>query len=112
MKTLMCFFLIFSLAIIPAIFVMAKEEGEKKKEVSLGMEMIQIGGGVRALAIKGMKIHKEGDLLVLEGTKEFVARKFIEIDGRIDGLESKEENLEKGIEQLREELRALQQEVK
>lgn len=105
MKNFICLLLAF-IFILPPLFIMA-QEGEEE-EVPPGMEVIKIGD-VRAIVIIGSKIKKQGDLLILEGTKEFVARKFIETDKRISELEAKGISFEKELEQLRKELKELEE---
>ncbi len=98
---LLIFFFVFSSA-----FVVAQEETEE--EVPPGMEIIKIND-TNVIAIKGTKIKKKGDLLVIEGTKEFVARKLLEIDSKFSKLEEKNKSLEKEINNLKETLTELKE---
>jgi len=82
-------------------FAIAQKNEEE--EVPPGMEVLKIGD-VRVITIIGTKIKKQGDLLVVEGTKEFVARKFIEMEDRFSEIDGKTKGLEKEVKKLKEAL--------
>ncbi len=99
------FLLILSL-VFSASFIIAEESDE---EAPPGMEVIQIGDA-KVITIKGTKIKKKGDLLVVEGTKEFVARKFIELEETFSKLEERTSRLEKEVEKLKKTLGEIEKE--
>jgi hypothetical protein len=108
MKKNICAISIFGLLFFTA-SVWAQED-QNEEEVPPGMEIVKVGD-VRAVVIKGTKIQKKGDLMVLEGTKEFVARKFLEYDENMSGLKTRDSDIEKELEQLRKELNELKEKV-
>ena len=83
---------------------------QQDEEIPPGMEVIKIGDA-RTIVIKGTKIKKKGDLLIVEGTKEFVARKFLETDRAFSEMQTMEDKIQKEIEQLKRELEELKDRV-
>jgi len=103
------FYLLLILALVfSATFLIAQEVSEE--EVPPGMEIIKIND-TKVITIKGTKIKKKGDLLVIEGTKEFVARKFLDVDGHFSEIEEKTKRLEKEINELKETLNELKENI-
>jgi len=105
MKITFYLLLIFAFLFSPA-FIAAGEE----IEVPPGMEIIKIND-TNVIAIKGTKIKKKGDLLIIEGTKEFVARRFLEVDKQFSKIEEKTKYLEREINILKETLNELKENI-
>jgi len=100
-----------SLVLIFVFFVFASRGiAQQDEEIPPGMEVIKIGDA-RTIVIKGTKIKKKGDLLIVEGTKEFVARKFLETDGTFSEMKVMEDKIRNEIEQLKKELEELKDRV-
>jgi hypothetical protein len=101
MKKISPFILIFILA-FPAVLIAA--EGDKNKEVPVGMELISVGKVHKVLVPEGTKMHKKGSLLIMENINEYVARSMHDMKESILKIEANEEKLKKEIEQLKEDL--------
>jgi hypothetical protein len=89
-----------------AVFVMAQED-KKEENVPLGMEIMEIGQA-KLLVPKDIKFHKEGDLVVLENSAEYVARRLSEMEERLEKIEAKEKELSEKLEQLNKILNEIQ----
>jgi hypothetical protein len=78
-------------------------------EVPEGMEAIPIGGGGSTLIVpKGAKTTKVGAQIIVEGTKEYMARMVEEMGARLDAMEKKQEELLNEIETLKKTVEELQ----
>ena len=94
------------------IFVFAQSEEKKqnpvyeiKQEIPEGMEAVQIGGSAQLIIPKGAKTKKVGAQIIVEGTKEYMSRRFSEIDAQI-------EQIKKTQEAITEELKTLSDAIK
>ena len=103
MKIIMIPVLIFVLS-ISASHALAQEEanGETKQKIPEGMEEIQIGGSAKLIIPKGAKVTKVGAQLIVEGTKEYMARKVSEMEERLAAIEKNQEDLKNEIQTLAE----------
>ena len=72
-------------------------------EIPPGMELIN-KGGIRMIVPKGMKITKKGSLMTMEGSDEFSARNFDEMNTRFEKLEAGQKDLSKTVEDLKKEV--------
>lgn len=107
MRHIKIFFLILFL-LASGSFVIAQDEPKQEVMVNKadlkipeGMEAIQIGGSAKLIVPKGAKTRKVGAQIIVEGTKEYMARRFAELDKRITELEKREELLKKEIDALK-----------
>ena len=94
------------------IFVFAQSEEKKqnpayeiKQEIPEGMEAVQIGGSAQLIIPRGAKTKKVGAQIIVEGTKEYMSRRFSEIDAQI-------EQIKKTQEAITEELKTLSDAIK
>ena len=93
MRKLLLIFLL-GVCAFSAISVFAKDQED---EPPVGMEFIETGKSSRILVPKGVKSKKVGSKIVVEGTREYMARRFEEIDQRLEKIEQKQEELNKKI---------------
>ena len=76
-------------------------QDNQTEEIPPGMETIQVGTA-KAIAPKGTKVYKRDNIITMESTQEFLARKVVEIEGRLTELEDEKERLKKDIEELKQ----------
>lgn len=95
-------FILMLVLVFSAIFVAAPEDKNKKEEVPVGMERLEIRKGLEIIVPEGTKMRKQANIFMLEGVNEYVARKFHELRKRIGKLEFSVEELKKEIKQLKE----------
>jgi len=69
-----------------------------------GMEKIRLGGSAELLVPEGAKTRKVGAQVIVEGTKEYMARRFSEMEKKIADLEKRQAELEAELKALRKEL--------
>jgi hypothetical protein len=88
---------------------MCAEKGEDLESGRLppGMMMENIGGS-NVLVPQGTRIRREGDLRIVEGTGEYAARKFLDIDAHLKRIDSELEALRKEMEELKKSISAIQ----
>ena len=67
-------------------------------EVPIGMEIIMVKPGMKQIVPKGTKVSKKGDLIVLEDSNEYSARRFEEMENRFKSLEAELDTFKKGLE--------------
>ena len=90
MRRFFCFLIL--IIAISAIFNIAAKAKEELKAPP-GMEIIEISG-VKYIVPQGAEVRKKGGLIVLEGHNEYVARRFSELEQRIEAIEKKIEDLQ------------------
>ena len=90
MRRFFCF-LILIIATSAIFNIVAKAKEELKAPP--GMEVIEISG-VRYIVPQGSEVRKKGGLIILEGHNEYVARRFLEFEQRIEAIEKKIEDLQ------------------
>lgn len=100
------FLLLLSLFILYSLYGIAKED--KEEEIPAGMEIIQVGDGQRLYVPQGTKTRKVGAQLILQDNSEYVAKKFLEMEGYLKTLEEKLAELKKEIEQLKKAISDIQ----
>ncbi|MFA5060045.1 MAG: hypothetical protein WC676_05405 [Candidatus Omnitrophota bacterium] len=66
-----------------------------------GMEAVQIGASAVLIIPKGAKTRKVGAQIIVEGTKEYMARKTFEIEERLLEIEKRQSDMAKDIESLK-----------
>lgn len=77
-------------------------EAQQKEELPPGMEIIEIGD-VKHLVPIGTKVRKESGVVILEGHNEYMARRFIGVEQRLEKIESELEEIRKTIEEIKKE---------
>ncbi len=65
----------------------ASAQDATKREIPEGMEEIQIGGSAKLIVPKGAKIRKGGAQVIVEGTKEYMTRRFFEMEQQLTELQ-------------------------
>lgn len=73
-------------------------EENNDDEVPIGMEVIMVRPGMKQIVPKGTKVSKIGDLIVLEDSNEYSARRFEEMENRFKSLEAKQDAFKKDLE--------------
>jgi len=73
-------------------------EEAHNEEVPVGMEIIMVKPGMKQIVPKGTKVSKKGDLIVLEDSNEYSARRFEEMENRFKSLEAELDTFKKGLE--------------
>lgn len=68
-------------------------------KISEGMELRK-SGGVNVLMPKGAKINRVGNVNLIEGTDEYAAQGFAEVEKRLQKIESNQEKMEARITAL------------
>lgn len=76
-------------------------------QVPEGMEAIQIGGSGWVIVPKGAQTRKVGAQIIVEGTREYMSRRFEEMEARLAHIERAQEAIQKGLESLTELIRTL-----
>ncbi|GEM_PF-254388 len=94
-KTILCF--IFML-LVPAVVSLAEDEAVSK--IPQGMEEIQITGSAKLIVPKGAKTKKVGAQIIVEGTKEYMSRRFSEMDDQLKQIEKKIADLQSKLNTL------------
>ena len=80
------------------------EEIPVKPEIPEGMEEIQLGGSAKLIVPQGAKTKKVGAQIIVEGTKEYMARRFVALDKRLDALEESQKEMTAAIDALQKTL--------
>jgi hypothetical protein len=102
MKKLNLLVLVFLLFFTVAVFA------QNNLVIPKGMEAIQVGGSAKVIVPKGALTRYVGSQLIVEGTKEYVARKVEEVEERLTKLEANQELLLKEVQSLKVALNATQ----
>ncbi len=76
-----------------------------------GMEVVRTGPNTEIVIPKGLKIYKDGAVSVMETTSEYMVRRFLDVEKRLDEIEAKEEELEKELKELKETVEGMQKNV-
>ena len=79
---------------------------ESVQKVPEGMEAIQLGGSAELIVPKGAKTRKVGAQIIVEGTKEYMSRRFSEMEARLASIEQRQVDIIKEIESLKKALEA------
>ena len=79
---------------------------DNKEQIAPGMQSIWVGS-TELIVPKDLKIRKEGGLIILENTTDYVARKVQDMQARIDNLSEELENVKKQVEQFKKIIKAL-----
>lgn len=80
-------------------------QNDSQPKIPEGMEAISIGGSAQLIVPKGAKTRKVGAQIIVEGTKEYMSRRFEETEERFIKLEASIEELKKEVQSLQESLR-------
>jgi len=96
--------------LICAVCVEAKEEKAPKEEIPAGMEVVYIGN-TKSVVPAGTKIHKSEGFMVLESTKEYVGRRFKEVQDKLSVLEKEQQELKTAIDVIQTEISAKAQDL-
>jgi len=86
---------------------------EEEKETPLGMEYIKVGSA-QILVPQGSRVTRtQSGMVYPENTEQYMARRFLELEEKIEKIEKKEEELESAINELNTDARfkALDQKI-
>ncbi len=62
-------------------------------------------GSASLIVPKGAKTRKVGAQIIVEGTKEYMSRRFFEMDAQLKKIEARQTELEKEIETLKKTIK-------
>ncbi|MFA5143419.1 MAG: hypothetical protein WC522_04540 [Candidatus Omnitrophota bacterium] len=79
---------------------------ESISRVRPGMEVKKIGG-LNLMVPEGTKFYREGAQIRMEEEGEYSARRFKEMDARLQKVENKVRGIETGMEELRKNIEAV-----
>ena len=78
------------------------------REVPEGMEAVRIGGSGWLIVPQGAKTRRVGAQIIVEGSKEYMSRRFFEIDKRFEKIEKNQEDLKKEVGVLKDLVAGMQ----
>ena len=81
-------------------------QAETNQKIPEGMEAVQIGGSATLIVPQGAKTRKVGAQIIVEGTKEYMSRRFLEVDERLTTLEKNLTDLTKEVAALKNDLKS------
>jgi len=110
MKKISFFYIVTVFVLSCALCVEAKEEKVSKDEIPAGMEVVYIGN-TKSIVPAGTKIHKSEGFMILESTKEYVGRRFKEIQDKISVLEKEQQELKDAVGVMQTEASAKAQDL-
>ena len=85
-------------------------QNEKKQEIPEGMEEIKIGGSAKLIVPKGAKTRKVGAQIIVEGTKEYMSRRFSEMTEQLKRIEATQAELQEQLKTLEKTVKSIQEE--
>ncbi len=103
-------FTIILTAVLISLHCPAFSEPENKtqyEEWPAGMTLKKVGG-TNVVVPEGTRVRREGDLRIVEGTGEYAARKFVDIDNRFKKIDSEISELRKETEDIKKILADIQ----
>ena len=83
------------------VLLLAQNEENQNQQIPEGMEEIQIGGSAKLIVPEGAKTRKVGAQIIVEGTKEYMSRRFSKMRERLEAIEENQKNLADQIEALK-----------
>ena len=89
--------------------IFAFAQNDSNLNIPQGMEAITVGGSGKVIVPKGAKATKIGAQVIVEGTKEYMARKFDEMEQRFAKIEADQEDLKKQLEALQAKVNSVPQ---
>ena len=90
----------FALALV-FLFCVVVVFAQSTRKVPKGMEVIRLGGSAELIIPKGAHTRKVGAQIIVEGTKEYMSRRFEEMDERFTAVEQNQVALQNEIETLK-----------
>lgn len=80
------------------------------QKIPPGMEIVEIeGSGSGQLIVpKGAKTRKVGAQIIVEGTKEYMSRRFYEMEEKFALIERNQEELKQEVRELKEIIKTIQ----
>jgi len=84
--------------------VLGAETRKSNPELKIpsGMENIRIGN-VNHIVPIGTKVERKGDIVIFESSGEFMARRFLDIESRLENMEKEVKKMGENINLLKEE---------
>jgi len=110
MKKISFFYIVTVFVLNCAVCVEAKEEKVSKDEIPAGMEVVYIGN-TKSIVPAGTKIHRSEGFMILESTKEYVGRRFKELQDKISVLEKEQQELKDATGAIQTEVSAKAQDI-
>jgi len=92
MKKISFLYIVTAFILNCAVCVCAQETKVSKDEIPAGMEVVYIGN-TKSIVPAGTKIHKSEGFMILESTKEYVGRRFKEIQDKLSVLEKEQQEI-------------------
>ena len=78
------------------------------REIPQGMEAVQIGGSGWLIVPQGAKTRRVGAQIIVEGSKEYMSRRFFEMNERLEKIEKNQEALQKELAALKDLITGMQ----
>ena len=88
----------------------ALAEHEEEKSVPYGMESQKIGD-VNVVLPRGSGMTKKNGRILVESDSQYAARKFLQIETRLDKMEAGQEGIERGIESLKDSVAEIERDI-
>ena len=92
--------------LIPTISAYA--QSTLNREIPEGMEAVRIGGSGWLIVPQGAKTRKVGAQIIVEGSKEYMSRRFLEMNERFEKIEKNQEALQKELSAIRDLIAGMQ----
>ena len=97
-----------SIVILFISVISAYAQSTFNREIPEGMEAVQIGGSGWLIVPQGAKTRKVGAQIIVEGSKEYMSRRFFEMDQRFEKVEKNQDDLKKEVDDLKDLLAGMQ----
>jgi len=82
-------------------------QSESIQKIPLGMEKINKTGSGQVIVPKGAKTRKVGAHIIVESDREYMSRRFFEMEERFKKLEKDNEELRKEVRELKKVIKTL-----
>ena len=100
--------LFISIFIFSILTISAHGQSIFNREVPEGMEAVRIGGSGWLIVPQGAKTRRVGAQIIVEGSKEYMSRRFFEIEERLGKIEKTQDDLKKDLDALKDLMARMQ----
>ena len=88
--------------------ISAYAQSTVNQKIPEGMEAVRIGGSGWLIVPQGAKTRRVGAQIIVEGSKEYMSRRFFEMDERLQKIEKNQEDLKNEVDALKELVAGMQ----
>ena len=88
--------------------IIAFAQSKINQEIPEGMEAVQIGGSAWLIIPQGAKTRKVGAQIIVEGSKEYMSRRFFKMEERLGRIEKNQDDLKKEVDALKDLVAGMQ----